>query len=134
MTSEQETKKGYGYMQWLIFLHFPILFSLGVVGACMKVIMAESIGSKNAQWMFCSALAVILLSIVGLAGIMQEEEEDRSYIRPVSRLLVLTVLLILVVPLFGYWLNSLAFLSVISAILIVPVFIGVRSWVKYKFG
>lgn len=41
MTSEQETKPGYSYLQLLIFLHFPLLASLGIVGACVKVLLGK---------------------------------------------------------------------------------------------
>lgn len=135
MTSEQETKKGYGYMQWFIFLHFPLLASLSVIGACIKVMLADmGVGLHlQVQWMFCIALTTILFMIVGLTKIMEEEEEDRSYIRPVSRLLIVTGLIILAIPLLGHLLNTLAFLSIIAVILFVPVFIGIRSWVRYKF-
>jgi low temperature requirement protein LtrA len=135
MTSEQETKLGYSYMQWFIFLHFPLLAALGVVGACIKVLLAEiEIHSHiNIQWMICVAIATILFMITGIAAVMKEEEEDRSYIRPVSRLLIITGLIVLIVPLFEPYLGTIAFLSVISLILFVPVFIGIRSWVRYKF-
>ena len=135
MTSEQETKKGYSYLQWLIFLHFPLLASLGVVGASIRLLLADMRADLhlNVQWMFCIAIAIILFMIVCIASIMKEEEEDRSYIRPVSGLLIITAIIVLVVPLFGKWLNTLAFLSCMSVILFVPVFIGMRSWVKYKF-
>jgi low temperature requirement protein LtrA len=135
MTSEQETKQGYSYMQWFIFLHFPLLAALGVAGACIKVLLAEiETGSHiNIQWMLCVAIATILFMITGIAAVMKEEEEDRSYIRPVSRLLIITAVVVLVVPLFERYLGTIAFLSVISLILFVPVFIGIRSWVQYKF-
>jgi low temperature requirement protein LtrA len=85
MTSEQETKEGYGYMQWLIFLHFPLLASLSVVGACIKVLIIDMEAGNHltVQWMFCVSVATILFMIVGITKIMKEEEEDRSYIRPV---------------------------------------------------
>jgi low temperature requirement protein LtrA len=135
MTSEQETKQGYSYMQWFIFLHFPLLAALGVVGACIKVLLAEiEIHSHvNIQWMICAAIATILFMITGIAAVMKEEEEDRSYIQPVSRLLIITGLVVLIVPLFERYSGTIAFLSVISLILFVPVFIGIRSWVRYKF-
>jgi len=38
MTSEQETKKGYSYLQWFLFLHFPLLMALSVIGACFKIL------------------------------------------------------------------------------------------------
>ena len=122
-------------MQWFIFLHFPLLAALGVVGACIKVLLAEiEIGSHiNIQWMICAAIATILFMITGIAAVMKEEEEDRSYIQPVSRLLIITGLVVLTVPLFEHYLGTIAFLSVISLILFVPVFIGIRSWVRYKF-
>lgn len=135
MTSEQETKKGYRYMQWLIFLHFPLLASLSIVGACIKVMLGNMKAdvNSNIQWIFAVAVATILFTIVGIARIMKEEEEDRSYIRPVSRLLLLVGFIILVIPFFNQYLGTIAFLSVMSAILFVPVFVGIRSWVHYKF-
>ena len=135
MTSEQETKKGYSYMLWFVFLHFPLLAAMSIIGACIKVLLADMETNLhfNVKWMFCISLATILFMIVGLTKIMQEEEEDRAYIRPVSRLLIITGIIILVFPLFVHQLSTLAFLSIIAVILLIPVFIGVRSWVQYKF-
>jgi len=135
MTSEQETKRGYHYMQWFIFLHFPVLAGLGIVGACLRILLAEIENNSSAgiYWIFCVAIATILFMIVAITFVMKEAEEDRSYIKPVSRLLVISGLLILVVPLFAIYLETIAFLSVIAIILFLPVFIGTRSWVGYKF-
>ena len=134
MTSEQETKKGYSYMLWFIFQHFPLLAAMSIVGACIKVLLAEmEAPNLNVKWIFCLSLSTILFMIVGLTKIMQEEEEDRAYIRPVSRILIVTGIIILIIPLFGRELKTLAFLSIIAIILLVPVLIGVRSWVQYKF-
>jgi low temperature requirement protein LtrA len=134
MTSEQETKKGYSYLQWLIFLHYPLLASLSMAGASIRVLVADMEGGTPVvKWIFCGSISLILFIIVGLAAIMQEEEEDRAYIRPVSRLLVIAGICILILPLAGNRLNTLIFLSIISLILLVPVFVGTRSWVKYKF-
>ena len=135
MTSEQETKKGYQYMQWLVFLHYPLLASLSVVGACIKVLLADMEAGPplNIQWMFCVSLSIVLFMIIGISGIMKEEKEDRAYIRPVSKALLVTGTCILIIPLFGHYLNTLTFLAIISAILFFPVFIGIRGWVLYKF-
>jgi hypothetical protein len=40
------------------------------------------------EWIFSVAISIILIMVVGLARIMREEEEDRAYIRPVSKLLL----------------------------------------------
>ena len=135
MTSEQETKKGYSYMLWFVFLHFPLLAAMSIIGACIKVLIAdmETGLHMNVKWMFCVSLATILFMIVGITKIMQEEEEDRSYIRPVSRLLIITGMIMLAIPLLTRELSTLAFLSIIAIILLVPVFIGIRSWVHYRF-
>jgi low temperature requirement protein LtrA len=135
MTSEQETKKGYQYLQWLVFLHFPLLASLGIVGAILKTILAdiETNVPIHIQWMFCIAIAVIVGTIVAIAAIMKEEEEDRSYIKPVSRILIVVGLIVLLVPIAGNYLNAIAFLAVIAVLLLVPVVIGIKSWVRYKF-
>ena len=135
MTSEQETKAGYGYMLSFIFLHFPLLASLGIVGACIKTTLVDmSAGmTDQLQWMFCSAMSIILISIVGLTLIMKQDEEDRSYIKPVSRLLVIVSIAIVLLPMLQLTTNTLVFLSLIAVLLLVPVFFGIRSWVLYKF-
>jgi len=135
MTSEQETKKGYSYLQWFVFLHFVLLASFGIVGACIKSILADMDASRHmtVQWIFCIALTVILVMIVGIASIMEQDEEGRSYVKPVSRLLIVTGVLILIVPIFGNYLNTILFLAIIAALLFIPVFVGIKSWVQFKF-
>ncbi len=133
MTSEQETKTGYFFMQWFIFLHFPLLASLSVVGACLKSLLIHAEHMTTVYWIFCTAIVMILICIVLIAKVMKEEEEDRAYIAPVSRIMLITCVAIMIVPLFGSKLNPLQFLGIISAILFGPVFIGIRSWVIYKF-
>lgn len=135
MTSEQETKKGYSYMQLLIFLHFPLLAALTVAGASLRLLIAE-VGAACqpvVQWMFCISIAVILLMIAGLTRIMKEWEEDRAYIRPASRLIVVSAIIIIILPLFGVHLKSIALLGLIALLLAVPVFAGVRGWIRFRF-
>jgi len=135
MTSEQETKTGYAYMQWLVFLHFPLLASLSVVGACIKVLISDTYGALpiQVQWMFCIALSIILIMIVALTRIMKEEEEDRSYIEPVSVLLLICSGSILIIPLFGSYFNTVSFFAIIAVVLFIPVLVGIRSWIQYRF-
>jgi hypothetical protein len=136
MTSEQETKKGYNYLLLLCFLHFPLLAALSVVGACLKVFLAEVAAGLPLQlhWMFCTSLAIIVWSITALTKIMLEEEEDRAFISPVARILVYSGLGLLVVPIFKNYLSTLNFLAIVALILLLPVCIGIHSWVKFKFG
>ncbi len=135
MTSEQETKKGYRYLQFLVFLHFPLLAALSVAGACLRVLIAdmETGPSATVQWMFCASIAVILLMITGMTKIMEESEEDRSYITPVSRLLIAAALLVLIIPFFSQYFTSVLLLFVIAMVLFVPVLVGVKSWIKFRF-
>ncbi len=135
MTSEQETKKGYKYYEWLVFLHFPLLAGLSVVGACLRVCITDlATGiSLTTQWMFCTSLAIILLMITGLTKIMEQDKDDRAYIKPVSRLLWAIIVLILIIPFFGDYLSSISFLAIIAIFLFVPVFVGIRSWVRFTF-
>ena len=135
MTSEQETKPGYSNLQWLVFLHYPLLMALGIIGACIKVLLENLYGNipVSVIWIFCVSVAVVLIMTVSVASIMKEEEEDRSYIRPVSRLLIIATLLVLSIPFFSQYLNTILFLSLIAIVLLIPVIVGVISWVKYKF-
>ncbi len=135
MTSEQETKEGYGYMLCLIYLHYPLLVSLSIVGACIKVMLLDMGAGVSAtvQWMFCLAITAILFMIVGLTRIMREEEEDRSYIRPVSKLLLVVGSLFPIIPLSGWRPGTLTFLGLTAALLSLPVIVGIRSWARFKF-
>jgi low temperature requirement protein LtrA len=135
MTSEQETKKGYAYLQYLVFLHFLLLAALAVAGASLRLLIAAvaSASDSTVQWMFCISIAVVLLTISGLTRIMKEWEEDRAYIKPASRLLIVSALLILIIPFFAAYTNAILLLSLVAFFLFVPVFIGVRGWIRFKF-
>ena len=135
MTSEQETKKRYRYLVLLIFIHYPLLAAMSITGASMKLLLSspELELHQQLKWMFCIALAIILMSIVALTTIMRENEEDRSYIRPMSRLLMVAVIIIMGLPLFFKHLSSFLFLLLISLILLFPVFTGIKSWVRFKY-
>ena len=135
MTSGQETKKGYRYLQFLIFLHFLLLAALATAGACLRVLIADVdiVPPLTLQWLFCVSMAVILLTITGLTRIMEEFEEDRAYIRPVSRLLVIAAAIILLLPVVAHSFGVTWLLAAVAILLAIPVFVGVRSWVKFKF-
>jgi low temperature requirement protein LtrA len=135
MTSEQETKPGYKYLQWFIFLHYPLLMALGVVGAAIRILL-DNLHAPSQQkllWIFSTAIATILVMIVCISAIMKEEEEDRAYIRPVSRILLVTCIIVLIMPAFIPNPGAVTFLSIMAGILFIPVFIGIRSWVRFKF-
>jgi hypothetical protein len=55
----RKQKKGYSYLQVLIFLHFPLLASFGIVGACTRVMLGEMEGEHNSevQWviLYCTS-------------------------------------------------------------------------------
>ena len=122
-------------IRWLIFLHVPLLVALSVTGACLKNMLVHMQAGINSQiqWIICSAIAIILLSIAALTLIMKEEEEDRSYINPVRRILVLISAIILLIPLMKFITGVLLFLSAVAVILLIPVVIGISSWIRYRF-
>ena len=64
---------------------------------------------------------------------MEEFEEDRAYIRPVSRLLVIAAAIILLFPVVAHSFGVTWLLAAVAILLAIPVFVGVRSWVKFKF-
>jgi hypothetical protein len=114
---------------------FSILMALSVIGACFKILLTDIVVGVNneVQWMFCIAIATILLVVVAITKIMEEDDESRSYIRPVSRLMVVISVCIFLIPLFSNYIGTIGFLSVIAILLFIPVFIGIRSWVLYRF-
>jgi low temperature requirement protein LtrA len=136
MTSEQETKEGYTYMLWFVFLHFPLLAGFSALGASLKILLEDVDTSPPSivKWLFCSSVSVILFMISALTRIMKENEEERSYIKPVSRLLILAAIFIMLIPFLAAWLKTALILGIVSVILFVPVLIGIRSWVIFKFS
>lgn len=133
MTSEHETKRGYRYLQWLIFLHFPLLVSLGVIGACIHVMLVdvEAVDIKHIEWIFSISLAIVLVIVAQLSNLMENQDEDRSYIRPMYTTLYITALLILCLPLFSKLLGVISYLLCVTFLLSIPVLIGIRSWAKF---
>ncbi len=136
MTSEQETKPGYHNLQALIFLHFPLLAALSFVGACVKALLGHMHGHMPGAlpWIFFLALAILPLAIVGLTRILKEHDEERAYIRPVSRVMIICAFALVGTAPFGQALGALGMLAVAVGILLVPVAIGVRAWVRYRFS
>jgi hypothetical protein len=72
--------------------------------------------------------------IAAITRVMKEDEEDRAYIRPVSRLLIMAGICILFIPFFAGWLKTVSILTISAIILFVPVLVGIRSWVFFKFS
>ena len=135
LTSDQQVKKGYQYLQYLIFLHFPLLFALCVTGACLSNLLENihATASPDVHWMFCISLAVIMIVTLLLASIMEEEEETRSYMGPVSRSLIACAIALVLLPLVQNFLTTTQFIGCVAVLVFIPVFIGVRNWVKWKF-
>jgi low temperature requirement protein LtrA len=136
MTSEQEAKTGYFYMLWFVFLHFPLLAGFSFLGASLKLLLQDAGSDAPAmiKWLFCGSIATILFMIAAITRIMKEDEEDRTYIRPVSRLLIIAAICILLIPLFTGWLKTISILTISAIILFIPVLVGIRSWVLFKFS
>jgi len=134
LTSD-EAKKGYGYMQALIFLHIPLIVSLGIVGACIKALLAHMEAGLDpvVQWMFCVALSTILFTIFALTKVMEPEEVDKPFTNAAAKIVLAAAIVILVLPLFTYNLGAFGFLSLATLILFVPVLLGVIIWVRYNF-
>jgi len=135
MTGQRDTKKGYWYMQLLIYLHLPLLAAFCVIGACFNVLLSQISADLQPQvaWLFCIALSVILFAIVGLTQIIDESEEDRSYLRPVKRLLVMMGFGVLLIPFLTGIITALNFICIIAVVLFIPVFVAIRSWVRHTF-
>jgi len=134
MTSEQEAKPGYINMQWYIILHFPLLASLGVIGACLKYMLLHMEGgvSEMIQWMFCAAVAMILVTTVTVTSLLKEDEEVRSYVRPLRPLLIVLSVIILLIPPTNLIKDTVLFLSVIGVILLIPIIYGVIRWSRFR--
>ena len=135
LTSQRDTRTGYRYLQLLIFLHFPLLFAMSVVGACIKVLLEDMHTGVHGTvlWIFCIAMAVLLLMIVALTAVMEQEEGDLSYVRPTVKVLLAVTAIALLVPLFSKWLNTPIFLGIITLLLFIPVFSGVSFWIRYRY-
>lgn len=134
MQGDLRAKRGYWHFQTFMLLHFPLLGSFGVTGACIRVILSHGAALPDplVLWMFCGAIAVILGTICLLATQMEQNEETNSFVKPVSLMLLGTALLILLVPFFRAALTPVGFIAIIAGLLLTPVLVGTGIWVHYK--
>ena len=132
MIGDRTLKTGYKYFQLLYFLHIPLLASFGVSGSSISLILSGRSFDNIVFIMFGTAAAIILLCISSIAGIMQQNEEERSFVFPVLRLLFITAAAILLITAFNKYFSMPVFLTVITLLLAIPVYIGGRSWARFK--
>ena len=132
MTADQESKKGYAYMQGLFFMHFPLLFSLSVIGPATKILLSEPNDNLyNIYWLFSLSLSITLISVVCIAKMIQANEEINSYKQIVSCFIVFSAIAIILIPIFLHNIPVYVYFILISFFLFIPVFVGIRTWVNH---
>lgn len=134
MLAEQITKKTYNHMQLYLFLNMPLLASLGITGATLNVMLSHIEGAMPPQvyWIFCGSVALFIFSIVALTQIMDLDEEGESYAVPLKRILAGIATVIALLPLFANAIGAMGIMVAIIVLLIIPIVVGTRKWVRYK--
>jgi low temperature requirement protein LtrA len=131
---DKKVKNGYKYFIFITKVYLILLFSIGVVGACIGSFLSPQHQQSDnvTQWIFCISLSITLLSILLLANMREHSREELSYTAPAYRLITMITGFILAVPLFNTYLNTLSFMLIIALALFIPVLAGIVGWIRSK--
>lgn len=125
---DREARAGFGSYVLLNVFHLPLFAAFAMLGPGLQLILGEgAVPDPRARWMVAGAVAVGMGMIVALSTIMADEhmeQEGRLY----ERLrMCATALLIAFLPLALPGIGSMAFLALISAVLLALVVQGTLS-------
>lgn len=134
MIGNKKVKIGYRYFVLIDYLNLILLFAIGVVGACTRAILSPENSTSDTiiKWIFCIALIIILISIIALTYIREHDTEELSHTYPTGKLALLSAGLVLLLTVFSNSLSVLAFISLISILLLLPVLAGTIGWINFK--
>jgi len=113
-----------------IYLHLPLVVSIAAVGAAiLNVVENSSEGlPANARYLLIGAVFVAILSISLILRTIQSPDEHKIIHRVAGRVTALSAFAI--VPLAFVNISLILFLSLLIAIMLAPIFFGIRIWVK----
>ncbi|MBC8047532.1 MAG: low temperature requirement protein A [Fimbriimonadaceae bacterium] len=134
MTGDSEVKPGYNFFLLYNVLNIPLLGAFAASGASISMIVSETEMQthNDVRYIFGIAVAVILLCIIGITYTLQQEDEEIPVMKKFCYMLYTAVIAILITTFFSNHLSGLTYLLVVAIILITPVYIGTRIWVRYR--
>lgn len=128
--SHRLPKKGVKFYNLWFYLHLPLTMSLAALGAALLNVIAnykEGI-SHDAKWMLVLSIAIVLICITLLTLTIQHKATSKNFFRNgrVAMLVSAALLPLSVI----YITDPQMILSMILALLFLPILVGFLAWIK----
>ena len=133
LLGDRKAKSGYWNFVFLCFINFPLLTCFGILGASMSTLISSGgdLLQSNARIFFGAAVSMILICIYFLTRIVKYDEQEKTLMKRLSLLVKAGAFAIFVLTFINQYISSIAFLTVIFITLSLPVYIGIKLWVRY---
>lgn len=128
MIGNKKVKIGYRYFILIDYLNLILLFVIAVIGACFRAMITIK-GNHfeiEQKWIFCTALAVTLLTIVLLTLIRKHSSEEMHETKATCKMLIVSSLLSILLACFSEHLPVIGFIAAIASILFLTVIVGIQ--------
>lgn len=134
MTGDSEAKKGYLPFLGINLINIPLLAAFAATGSAIRIILHETeYGAHSpARLIFVLSISIILVGIFLLTKQMQQDDEEEPVMQKLAWLVLLTSVVNLCLLFFCDRMSAFSFLGLEALILLIPVYIGTRIWVKFK--
>ena len=134
MTGDSEAKPGYSNFLAINLINIPLLASFAATGSSIRVILHETETGEHssARLIFALSVSIILGGIFLITKLMKQEKEEEKVMKQLAGMVLITSIVNLSLIIFCDHMNAFTFLGIEALILIVPVYIGTRIWVRYK--
>lgn len=128
--SSHQPKKGILYEAGWAYLHLPLAICIAAVGAAVLNVINSPVEtiSVNARILLSASVSVSFLSIAFIHKTIQIPEQHLKIHRSTGRIVFLSSLVALIPGFIE--MNTILFLSLMIIIMLMPIFFGVRLWVK----
>lgn len=134
MTGDSEAKPGYSNFLAINLINIPLLAAFAATGSSIRVILHETENSAHsaARLIFGLSVSIILGGIYLLTKLMKQEKEEEKVMKQLAGMVLITSVANLGLMIFCDQMNAFMFLGTEALILLVPVYIGTRIWVRFK--
>jgi low temperature requirement protein LtrA len=134
MTGDSEAKPGYSNFLAINLFNIPLLASFAATGSSIRVILHETETGEHsaARLIFALSVSIILGGIFLITKLMKQEKEEEKVMKQLAGIVLATSAVNLSLMIFCESMNAFTFLGIEALILLVPVYIGTRIWVRHK--
>jgi low temperature requirement protein LtrA len=116
------------------YLHLPLVISIAAAGAAVLNVIehSEEHSTANARYLLIGAVFIAIISISLLLRTIQSPEHMKRVHRVAGRATMIAAVALL--PLIFLHMGSILFMALLNAILLIPIFYGIRIWLKERIS